>query len=230
MRLYYMTAHEIATEHILREQRMKLSLFHELNDPFELQPHSLNDKDMRRISRALQSHITKSKGLICFSDNWRSPVMWAHYANKHSGVCLGFDIPDNGPDPLAGPVVYNPQRLQFVLDQRKNLFGIDEEFLRALLYTKSQEWAYEREWRSMADLKAKDPTTGFYYVEFGPQLQLREVILGARNEMPVGQMAKLVRNSRCPVQVLKARPAFQEFAMVRNKAVKAINVPSRNSR
>jgi hypothetical protein len=91
---------------------------------------------------------------------------------------------------LVAPVVYNPQRLQFVLDQRKALFGIDEEFIRALLYAKSHEWAYEREWRSMADLMVKDTTTGFYYVDFGPQLQLREVIFGARNEMPVGQMGK----------------------------------------
>jgi hypothetical protein len=54
MRLYYMTSHEIATKFILPEPRMKLSLFDELNDPFELQPYSLDDKDLRKISRALQ--------------------------------------------------------------------------------------------------------------------------------------------------------------------------------
>jgi len=226
MRLYYMTSHEIATKHILPERRMKLSLFNELNDPFELQPYSLSDSDLRRISRALQSHFNATKGLLCFSDNWGSPVMWAHYANKHKGVCLGFDVPDTGPDPLVGPVTYNPKRLQFALDHDKDLYGIDQEFIRTVLYTKSHEWAYEQEWRAMADLKERDTTTGFYYVDFGAQLQLREVILGARNEMPVGQMGKLVRRNSYPVQVLKARPAFQEFAMVRNKAIKAINVPA----
>jgi len=144
MRLYYMTSHEIATKYVLPERRMKLSLFDELNDPFELQPYSLDDKVLRRIGRVLRSHFTTtSKGLLCFSDNWRSPVMWAHYANKHKGVCLGFDVSDDGLDPLVGPVVYNPQRLQFVLDQERELFGIDEEFIRALLYTKSHEWAYD---------------------------------------------------------------------------------------
>jgi len=78
----------------------------------------------------------------------------------------------------------------------------------------------------LADLKVKDKTSGFYYVDFGQQLQLREVILGARNEVPVGQMGKLVRRSDRSVQILKARPAFQQFAMVRNNAVKAINVPA----
>lgn len=84
--------------------------------------------------KALQSHFNKNKGLLCFSDNWKSPVMWAHYAAKHHGICLGFDVPDSGPDPLIGPGVYNPKRLQFVLDKSKDLYGIDSEFIRALLF------------------------------------------------------------------------------------------------
>ncbi len=72
MRLYYLTSHEVATTYVLPERRMKLSLFHELNDPFELYPYSLSDRASRRISRVLQRHFNTSKGLICFSDNWRS--------------------------------------------------------------------------------------------------------------------------------------------------------------
>lgn len=98
MRLYYMTSHEIATNHILIQRRMKLSRFHELNDPFEMKPHSLADTEMRRITALLEREYFPHKGLLCFSDNWRSPVMWAHYADKHRGVCLGFDIAKNDPD------------------------------------------------------------------------------------------------------------------------------------
>jgi hypothetical protein len=64
-----------------------------------------------------------------------------------------------------------------------------------------------------------------WWQPFSQQLQLREVIPGARNETPVGQIAKLVQKNAVSVQVFKARPAFQEFAMVRNKSVKAINAP-----
>ena len=74
-------------------------------------------------------------------------------------------------------------------------------------------------------MEHKDEGTGLYYVNFGPQLQLREVILGARNAMPVGQMAKLVRKNEAPVHVFKARAAFQEFSVVRYRSIKAINVP-----
>ncbi|WP_148663200.1 hypothetical protein [Hydrogenophaga sp. PBC] len=46
---------------ILRERRMKLSLYDELNDPFELLSHALGDKLMRRAQKALKEHFTKTK-------------------------------------------------------------------------------------------------------------------------------------------------------------------------
>lgn len=36
-------------------------------------------------------------GILCFSKNWNNPVQWAHYADKHKGFCLGFDVPDEHP-------------------------------------------------------------------------------------------------------------------------------------
>lgn len=154
--------------------------------------------------------------------------MWAHYAEKHFGVCLGFDVGELNGEAIASAVSYHPQRLRFEVDHDDSLLGIDDKFVQALLFTKAHEWSYEREYRVTVNLEHRDESTGHYYVDFSPLLQLREVILGARNEMPVGQMAKLVRGNAAPVQIFKARAAPQEFAMVRNKAVKAINVPSRS--
>lgn len=93
--------------------------------------------------------------------------------------------------------------------------------------TKSREWAYEQEYRTVADLKVRDPVSGHFYVDFGPELQLREVILGARNQSPVGQLAKLFRQPEYPVSVFKARAAFQEFAMVPNRRISPIKVRAR---
>lgn len=227
MRLYYLTSHRIAIEHILPERRMKLSRFHELNDPFELKPHTLVDKELRRLTGELEREYFSRKGILCFSDNWKSPVMWAHYAEKHYGVCLGFDVASDVNDPTVRQVEYNPERVTFMLDREKKLFGIDEHFIHTLLYTKAQEWAYEREWRVIASLEHQDETTGFYYVDFGSQLTLKEVILGCRNPTPVGKVAKLVRNNPASVRVSKVRPAFKKFEMTENKSVKPINVRAR---
>jgi hypothetical protein len=117
MRPYYMTSHEIAVNYILPEKRMKLSRFHELNDPFELKPHALDDKVLRQFMNLLEEEYFARKGILCFSDNWRSPVMWAHYAAKHYGVCLGFDVPDE----VVRSVEYNPERTTTRLDPTKEL-------------------------------------------------------------------------------------------------------------
>jgi hypothetical protein len=142
-------------------------------------------------------------------------------------MCLGFDIPERGVESLLFQVTYNTSRLQFVLDHAKDLMGIDQAFIQTLISTKSQEWSYEREYRAIANLDVRDPATGYYYVDFGPELRLREVILGSRNQTPVGQVAKRVKGNLDSVLVYKARPAFQKFEMVRNKSVSAISVKPR---
>jgi hypothetical protein len=221
MRLYYLTTSDTAVEHILPERRLKLSRFDDLNDPFELLAYAIGEQNMRRAVKAMRSHFASKWGLLCFSDNWKSPVMWAHYAKKHNGVCLGFDVPD-GKEPWRS-VEYNPKRLQFVLDHTKRLGGLDAKFIEAMCFTKAEEWAYEREYRALAKLEEKDPKTGMYYVDFGPDLLLREVILGYRNTTPVGQMAKAVGRHPFAVTVFKAKPATNEFAMVRNQSIAAIS-------
>lgn len=227
MRVYYMTSHKVAAEHILPERRMKLSLFDDLNDPFELLPFALSAGETRTVSRALRESIAQKKGVICFSDNWRSPVMWAHYADKHRGVCLGFDVPYEGPEGAIRNVDYTPARLKLELNKQKEHLGLDQATIRTLLYTKSAEWAYEREWRVLSNLEVQDPETGYYFVSFGEHLQLREVILGAKNGVPVGQVAKLIKGNAASVKVFKARAAFHEFAMVTNQAVAPIRVNGR---
>lgn len=227
MRLYYLTSAEIGLI-ILRERRMKLSLYNDLNDPFELLAYALGDKLMRKAHKVLKEHFTKTKGVICFSDNWNSPVMWAHYAQKHYGFCFGFDLPTRGPEQeYVYPMSYEPERLKFEYEQETWTDENALKFIRQIMCTKAKAWEYEREWRVSADLKEKDPKSGFYYVDFGEQMLLREVILGTRNAMSVGQVAKVVK-AKGPlpssVQILRSRVAHQTFSIVRNIEVTPITV------
>lgn len=228
MRLYYMTRLETAEKHILPEWRMKLSTFDKVNDPFELLCADQGDKLQRRILRVLRDHWTKRLGFISFSTNWRSPLMWAHYAASHTGVCLGIDIVEK--DKIR-KMVYEPERLKGLFDLTKPNGGANEETLLAVLTTKYKQWEYEDEWRAFAGLDDCDAKTGLYYVDFGPTILLREIIVGARCTKPVGQFAKLVKASGKvlkPVTIVKARPAFRTFTMVRQRRVTPITIkPSR---
>ncbi len=91
--------------------------------------------------------------------------MWAHYGDKHNGVCLGFDVPDE----LVMQVSYEPSRLKFDIDPSKHNAGVTPEMVKSILLTKFEAWRYENEYRVMSDLKTKDED-GRYYADFGPTL------------------------------------------------------------
>jgi Protein of unknown function (DUF2971) len=225
MRLYYMTKLETVEKYILPEWRMKLSTFDKLNDPFELLCGSLGDTLTRRLLKALKDHWTRELGIVCFSPTWKSPLMWAHYADAHTGVCLGIDVLE---EEMIREVVYEPERLRDLFDATKPRAGATQATMFKVLTTKYAQWSYEEERRVFANLKDRDPVTGHYYVDFDSKVMLREVIVGARCPRSVGALAKLVKASGKvlkPVTVLKARPAFSTFTMVRQKLVKPITVP-----
>ena len=216
MRLYYMTAEKWA-QTILAEARLKLSLFDELNDPFELLGASIGGHETRRVVTFLRAHWSKTYGLLCMSDNWHSPLMWAHYADKHRGICLGFDIEDG----LWWQMRYVADRISLPLDVTKPVLGLDAAKLRSLMEVKAMDWAYEREYRMSSKLTDVEEN-GFYYVDFSNALVLREVILGARCTTPIHSVARSVGQPARTVTVHRARAAFETFEIVRQKNQKAI--------
>lgn len=92
MRLYYMTQLDAFEKYILPEQQIRISTFDRVNDPFELLGSMKNGNRKAHGFAWLREHWTNVFGFISFSDNWKSPLMWAHYANNHTGVCLGIDV------------------------------------------------------------------------------------------------------------------------------------------
>jgi hypothetical protein len=52
------------------------------------------DKTTRMALNNARTTWAATHGMLCFSSDWSDPVIWAHYSDKHRGVCLGFEIPD----------------------------------------------------------------------------------------------------------------------------------------
>lgn len=209
-----MTTFEVASKHIIPEQRMKVSRFPDLNDPFELNCHETGNKTVRAKLRAYIAEASKRLGLICFSDNWKSPVMWAHYANKHKGVCLGFDIHEN----CIAPVQYEEARILHLVDKESPRSS--DQFIDQMLYHKAQEWAYEREMRAVVLIDG--PKRPMYHIPFGLDVQLREVIIGYRNPLSPRDLEPFILAQETSVQIIKARPAFKKFEMVQNRRYEAV--------
>src|ERR1700731_4449263 len=78
----------------LQNRRLKLSTIDDLNDPFDLCSIDTTNPVIEHALEAHIKHFRQSKGLLCFSRNWDNLLLWSHYAASHTGLCLGFDIPD----------------------------------------------------------------------------------------------------------------------------------------
>ena len=211
MRVYYFTGAQFALSN-LALRRIKISRFEDLNDPFELLAVNLADKKHRVAFRAIKDRINKTKGLICFSRAWSNPVLWGHYAEKHTGICMGFDVPER----RLTPAVYANHLAKFKPDPKTK--GSTEKFINRLLQTKFSDWQYEDEMRLFVTLNHDTVESGKYFYPFSKTLILREIILGPRCELPIQSLRKIVADSSPRVFVLKSRIAFTKFKVVENKA------------
>lgn len=219
MHLYYMTAAKWA-EVILTEHRLKLSRFYEANDPFELNLIDSRDPRRRKIVKMIEEYHNQRTGMICFSTVWNNPMMWAHYADKHKGLCLGFDVEDH----LVSNVEYTDEKLNVEFGAHLPNHGLSAELLNNVLITKSKVWAAEQERRVFASLTNPDPKSGLYYTDFGSQIQLRSVIIGHRCTWTTAKAVGLLGQVVKPVRIWKVRPAFGRFEMVEQHQVKSVIV------
>jgi hypothetical protein len=218
MRLYYMTTLETLEQYILPEARIRVSTFDTVNDPFELLAMSHGSKSERRKFRWLYEYWVSTLGFISMSEHWQSPLMWAHYAKNHTGICLGIEVPDG----RAMKVSYEPERLKMVLDAISLETAVDDDIIRTVVSTKFKEWEYEREWRILVRLGGADPETGLHYVDFSPDFELREIIAGARCGRSLSEIRKRVFGNTGQVVMKKARPAFQTFSMLQQHQVPSL--------
>jgi Protein of unknown function (DUF2971) len=176
MRVYYMTSADHAFSN-LQHGRLKIAEFEDMNDPFECLAVDLRKGELRQAFFNVKSELAKTRGAICFSRGYSNPVLWSHYADKHRGVCLGFDVPNA----LVMPMKYDAKRLpEFLPHLLTGDQSAQEQAMNRLLSTKFADWRYENEVRLFASLDERDPKSGHCFVEFGDKLKLKEVLLGPR--------------------------------------------------
>jgi hypothetical protein len=212
MRVYHFVNAEFGLEDI-RMRRLKVATLHELNDPFELFGVCLSDESLRRAFEAMKDQLALNRGLLCFSRVWYNPVQWSHYAEKHTGLCLGFDIPDEH----LGAINYSRKRLVVEAERFRNAQQLDAQIVTRFLFTKYSHWRYENEVRSFVTLEEKDPEKNLYFANFSDKLCLKTVILGARSSITRVELRDALGDLSGKVETFKARLAFKTFRVVRQR-------------
>lgn len=97
----------------LEKKRLKVLFPEECNDPFEFMsapPTKLPDGHKSFDS----NHLRKEYGFLSFTKTYKSPPMWAHYADNHKGCCVHFRFPalpeQEGYDPILDPQKKHPYK------------------------------------------------------------------------------------------------------------------------
>lgn len=146
-----------------------------LNDPFECAiPRELSEeiekmhKEQGRRDEGFRDYIEnfKSYGVISFSETFDNLLMWSHYADEHRGVVFELSLEEGNPNSIflgrnETPI---PESKYFgKVDYRKlrKYQGvISSEMMSEIrghyIFTKSDEWMYEKEQRFVLHYSLSD--------------------------------------------------------------------------
>lgn len=213
MRVYHFLKRDYGIEAI-GERHLKIARLSDLNDPFEFMSFSMRRRSDRQTFEHWRDSMDVDHGLLCFSEKATNPVQWSHYGANHTGVCLGFDIPDS----LLLKVRYASKRGNVDIQAVVNTGGpAEERMMLDALSTKYIHWRYENEQRLFVGLDHNTMTpAGLYFVDFGPSLVLRQVIVGAKSNITRAEVAEALSDMQ-GVETYKARLAYQTFSVVKNQ-------------
>lgn len=114
---------------------------------------------IRETQRKYQEHwwskLLPGVRVFCVSEVRDSLLMWAHYAQNHTGAVFEFwSLPEvDNPLSVAAPVEYVSSPPSFFSEQEfiEDLLSLKrldfQSLYRRYAYIKSDHWGYEREWR-----------------------------------------------------------------------------------
>lgn len=173
---------------------------------------------INKETRSLKANFEELKmttGISCLSEADDSLLMWAHYANNHSGMCVEYELLEInkqlGFSPI--PVIYSDERVRFCT---MNMDTIDADsvgiFIESLT-SKSLEWSYEKEWRIIQDNVACG--TNWNEEKKGALLEMirpTSVILGC---MAKPEFEKIVREycEECKISLYKMEKDMTQYCL-----------------
>lgn len=209
MRVYKFLEAKYALDDI-RKEHLKISEIADLNDPFELLACELSDSIVRLALTNTRSEMCPGYGLLCFSRSWDNALLWSHYADKHRGICLGFDIADD----VIREVAYVSERARLPVDTQTMEISDQKKASDLINFTKFEGWRYEDEIRAWVRLDERQGN--HYFIKFDNALILKQVILGPRCSQDPCEFEKEVAMHGNKVEVIKTRLAFKTFSVVRD--------------
>jgi hypothetical protein len=215
MRLYHYLEAKWAMDDLER-RRLKASKIDEMNDPYETDCVCSDDIVTQISLDKTTQQLRQTWAALCFSRRWDSILMWSHYADRHKGICLGFDVDDE----IARPVEYvaAPKMVGNMMVADRADFKLDEgeAIVSRWLETKFVGWSYEEEVRVHVSRMEEDARTGHCFADFSEKCTLREVIVGDRCRIQRQQIEIALSDysNWDSVEIKKVRHSSTSFRML----------------
>lgn len=162
------------------------------NDPYDCIQDLIEFPSGQKANRKLIRQFTanlETIGVSCFSTVNNSLLLWAHYANGHKGFCLEFHYDSSDPNSIhLLPICYRTSfhKLSFQLRRDDSIFN--------MIYTKSKEWSYEKEWR-LLKTGLKDENDRKF--QFKPS-SLKSIYIGIKCDFIISERIKEIKKSKYP--------------------------------
>lgn len=137
---------------MISKEEIELRNPHSFNDPIDPPTKLLDEND-------ILYEMTNNFQISCLTTNPYNILMWAHYANKHEGICIEYDISklfDIEENYILKKVEYNTNLTFDYNIESDNLFNTrndlqyystDSKYPIDIFFIKHKTWQYENEYR-----------------------------------------------------------------------------------
>jgi len=195
----------------LEKRRIKISTIDALNDPFEMVPYLR----FRGLKRRMPYHkarreISKKYGFLCFSRDWSEPLLWSHYADKHKGIAIGFEILRDKVLKVAYSLDPIRKQIELTSDSKTN-----ERLFLDLAKVKYRKWDYENETRILVKLEDCIKNGSYYFLCFDNRLKVKEIVLGCKfdHKKERGNIIKLT--NQLGAGIIPTRQGWEDYKIHR---------------
>lgn len=211
--LYYFTSKDFGLQS-LRDKRLKIARFNELNDPFDFVGIALNTTTERLQIKPIKNRLDKTTGILCMSTTWQEPLLWGHYADKHKGMCLKFDCELKD----WHKITYREERPTLKTFGKNQISDLSTADVHKISTMKFSKWEYEQEYRMFVPIANPDLVTGMHFRSFDESMRLSRVILGSRCDVEREKIHTLCKHNGSKVTFIKSRPANRSFNVIKDLA------------
>jgi hypothetical protein len=158
-------------------------------------------KNANEVLAVARENLRASIGVTCFAEKNDNLLMWSHYADQHKGFCLEFHTDQ---EPFDGIVRVDYVETMPEISMTKFVIDRAAGIVNKLLFTKSKDWKYEKEWRRIY-LKAKDSLRPYHpsalkAVYFGSKIEDRAVHIICQTVSGLNSETEFWRGSHLPAE------------------------------